>query len=171
MIRGLYKTDVVTITPEKSIKEAATLMRDRNVGDVVVIQTNQANGKRGRKAQVAPVGILTDRDLVTTCLTGDSSKIDEIKVGDVMSKNVVFIKEDVGLFEAIRTMRKAGVGRILVVDANKSLLGSLTSTTIFDLLNEELHELGMIARSRRSQVARTGDFGLPPKTPEPDVHH
>jgi CBS domain-containing protein len=155
MIRGLIKTDVCTVTPEKTVKEAATLMRDRNIGDVVVVDSNQSQKK------LMPIGILTDRDIVCACVANDPNQCSSMKVADVMSKNVTFVKEDAGLFDAIRTMRQAGVGRILVVDNNRCLLGILTANTIFDLLNEELHELGQIARAKRPNAgqAQAGAMG------------
>lgn len=151
MIRGLYRTDVVSVRPETSLKEVATLMRDRHVGDVVVVDSQQAGQQTSQgKTGLIPIGILTDRDLVVNCLAEDSTSIENLKVRDVMSRNIVFVGEDAELFDTIREMRKAGVGRILVVDSNRFLLGILTAQTIFDLLNEELHELGLIARTRRA---------------------
>jgi CBS domain-containing protein len=146
MIRGLYKTDVCTITSDQSIKDAACLMRDRNIGDVVVVDAKAKGGKP------VPLGVLTDRDIVVNCLTGDKQDLANVKVADVMSKSVACVTEDTGLFETIKQMRSAGVGRILVVDNQKCLIGILTAQTIFDLLNDELHELGQIAKSKRANV-------------------
>jgi len=155
MIRGLYKTDVVTITPEQNLKQAAELMRDRGVGDVVVVSKDDTG--------LTPVGVVTDRDIVVKCLATEAG-LEDTTVASIMSSNPTSVKESAGLFDTIRKMREAGVARILVVDDNKMLLGILTSQTIFDLLNEELHELGMIARSRRT-------LRQPATTPTKEVQH
>lgn len=158
MIRGLYKTDVCTITADKTIKEAATYMRDRNIGDVVVVESQGA----GQGKMVKPLGILTDRDIVVNCVATDPSKIESTKISEVMSNTLTFVKEDTGLFETIRKMREAGVGRILVCDNNGALMGILTAQTIFDLLNDELHELGQIAKNKRPNTAAGMDKNLSP---------
>lgn len=55
-IDALVRRDVVVLSPTSSCQQAAALMRDRNVGCVVVVQDEE------------PVGIVTDRDLVTRVL-------------------------------------------------------------------------------------------------------
>ena len=52
----LCNRDVVTITRDAGIIDAAKLMRDHHVGCLVVVEN--------REGQTEPVGILTDRDIV-----------------------------------------------------------------------------------------------------------
>ena len=51
-IREVMTESVVTTAPERSVREVAELMRERNVGSVVLVD---ADGR--------PVGFITDRDL------------------------------------------------------------------------------------------------------------
>lgn len=164
MIRGLYKQNVVTMTSDKTVKEAATMMRDRNIGDVVIVDRVENAGRNA----TTPIGIITDRDIVVSCLAEGKTDIDKIRVGDVMSRNIACVKEDVGLFDAIRAMRDAGVGRLLVVDDNRCLMGIMTAQEVFNLLNDELHELGMIARERRetNRMGNADEMRLPPNLTE-----
>jgi predicted transcriptional regulator len=153
MIGGIVKTDVCTIAADQSVKAAATIMRDRNIGDVVVVEPAKAvKGAKGGEPKFTPIGILTDRDIVCACVASDPAKCDSLKVCDVMSKNIACVDESAGVFDAIRAMRKAGVGRMLVVDNNNCLKGILTANTIFDLLCDELYELGQLTRAKRPNV-------------------
>jgi CBS domain-containing protein len=63
-IRELMTGSVVTADPATSVREVAALMRERNVGSVVLVR----DGK--------PVGIVTDRDLVLSVLADGRSSED-----------------------------------------------------------------------------------------------
>jgi CBS domain-containing protein len=54
LIREVMTESVVTAPPERSVREIAELMRERNVGSVVLIDERR------------PVGFVTDRDLAAT---------------------------------------------------------------------------------------------------------
>jgi len=69
---------------ETSIPEAAQLMRRYHVGDLVVV--DEIDGKR------VPVGIVTDRDIVIEIIS-QSLDINEFKVGDIMSLQLISVQE------------------------------------------------------------------------------
>lgn len=70
-LKGFYKTDVVTVTPETPVREAAEIMQHRHVGDVVVVQE-----KGGKKKAV---GMLTDRDITIGCVAKGFQNIDALR--------------------------------------------------------------------------------------------
>ncbi|MFB6260278.1 MAG: CBS domain-containing protein, partial [Thiohalorhabdaceae bacterium] len=71
MAIGEYCNREVVITDRShSIREAAKLMRDHHVGDLVVV-AEKSGAKR------TPVGIVTDRDLVLGVLAQDVG-LDEV---------------------------------------------------------------------------------------------
>ena len=88
--------NVVTTTPDKTIEEAAQLMRVNHVGDLLVI--DRASGRRLLH------GILTDRDIVVAVV---ALKLDPtaITVGDVMSTGLETAKEDQGILETMERIR------------------------------------------------------------------
>ena len=69
---------VSTVTAETSLREAAEVMRDADVGDVVVTDRGHLRG------------ILTDRDIVVRCLA-DGGDPDVVRVGDVCSTEMVTV--------------------------------------------------------------------------------
>ena len=138
--------EVVYATRETSIPEAAQLMRQYHVGDLVVV--DEIDGKR------MPVGIVTDRDMVIEIIS-QSLDFNEFSVGDIMSPQLVSVQENEGVFEAIRLMRAKGIRRIPVVNQEGGLEGIVSADDILDLLAEEMAELAKVAPREREREAKT----------------
>ena len=136
--------DIVTTTPDTTIQEAAQLMRINHVGDLLVVQGS--NGNR------APVGIITDRDIVVAVV---ALKLDPtvLSVGDVMGSELRTVGEQEGVFETIQHMRSAGVRRIPVVTRQGDLVGIVSIDDLIQLLAEEMTELAkLISREQRKEA-------------------
>jgi len=137
--------DTVYITRENSIAEAARLMRDHHVGDLVVV--DEQTGLR------KPVGILTDRDLVVEVLAKEID-LNAVTVGDVMSSDLITARDSDGLYETIQRMRARGIRRVPVVDDKGSLAGIVAADDLLDLLADELTALARVG-SREQARERT----------------
>lgn len=137
---------VVFATRNMSIPEAAMLMRQYHVGDLVVVDV--ADGKR------VPVGIVTDRDIVVE-IVAKSLKYDDFTVGDIMSPQLVSVQKNEGVFETIRLMRTNGVRRIPVVNQEGGLEGIMAADDMLDLLAEEMAELSKVAPREQTREAQT----------------
>lgn len=99
-----------TLDVTASVMDAATLMREGDFGDVVVLE-------EGRLC-----GILTDRDIVVRVLaTGDDSS--SVRVGDVCSRVLVTVSESDGISDAVRLIRAKAVRRLPVLDDDGKLVG------------------------------------------------
>jgi len=138
--------EVVFATREMSLPEAAQLMREHHVGDLVVV--DEVGGKR------VPVGIVTDRDMVIEVIA-QSMDIDEFSVGDIMGPQLVSVSEKEGVFETIRLMRAKGVRRIPVVNQDGGLAGIVSADDMLDLLAEEMAELAKVAPREQEREAKT----------------
>ncbi len=133
----------VVIAPHGTpVLDAAKLMREYHVGDVVV--TEETKGRR------VPIGIVTDRDIVLEVLAQgvDASKL---SVDDIMSRDLVTVNESQGVFQTIRLMRAKGARRAPVVDSDGTLVGIVSADDLIDLLAEELGELTQLI-SREQKV-------------------
>ena len=149
-LKGFYKTDVVTVAADKSVIEAADIMRQRNVGDVVVV--DEKGGAR------KPVGLLTDRDIVIGCIANGGSDVHTTKVSEVMSQDPVCCYETEGVYEVVQKMRQEGVGRMPIVDEKNNLIGIITSKNILALLSDELTELVSISDAQK-EAAKNSKHG------------
>ncbi len=61
-----------------------------------------------------------------------------------MSKDIVAVTKDTGIFEAIQTMKSAGVRRMPIVDGAGRLVGLLTVDDLIRLLSREMADIARI---------------------------
>ncbi|HEU0283168.1 MAG TPA: CBS domain-containing protein [Gallionella sp.] len=134
--------EVVIVQSDQSTLEAARLMRQHHVGDVVVVEDR--GGVR------VPVGIVTDRDLVVEIAAPELNQT-AITVGDIMVSGLATAKENTGVFEAIQYMRAKGVRRLPVVDDNGGLVGILTLDDLLELLAEEFLSLAKLVKHEQKK--------------------
>ncbi len=137
--------EVVIVHAQASIPEAARLMREYHVGDLVVIK--EKTGKR------VPVGIITDRDIVLEVIA-EGVSMDDVNVGDIMSDNLVTAREGDGLLDTIKVMRAKGIRRLPVVNGDNELVGILSVDDLIDLFSEQIVDLArLIAREQGREKA------------------
>lgn len=136
-VSEICNREVVIVQPNDTALEAGKLMRQHHVGDVLVVEDR--GGIR------VPVGVVTDRDLVVEIMAPGLDPA-VITAGDIMSPELVTVKENTGVYEAIQYMRAKGVRRLPVVDDRGSLIGILTLDDLLELLTEELHALAMLVK-------------------------
>jgi len=136
--------EVVTATRETTIQQAAQLMRENHVGDLLVVE--QMNGAR------TPVGIVTDRDIVVAVVAlGLDPAV--LSVGDIMGPELKTVDEDEGIFETLHQMRDEGVRRIPVVTNQNALVGIVSTDDIVQLLADEMTEVAkLISREQRREM-------------------
>jgi CBS domain-containing protein len=133
--------DVMVATKDVTIQQAAVLMRRYHVGDLVVVQEG-ANGRQ------IPVGIVTDRDIVVS-VVAPTLNPGVYTVGDLVSRELVTVTEDQGVFETIQHMRMTGVRRMPVIGREGGLVGIVSADDLIQLLSDEMTELAkLIAREQ-----------------------
>jgi signal-transduction protein with cAMP-binding, CBS, and nucleotidyltransferase domain len=129
--------EVVIVERKSSIPEAARLMREYHVGDLVVVE------KRGQRN--IPVGIITDRDIVVEVIARGVDP-DMVTAGDVMSRELVTVRENDGVWESLLQMCTKGIHRVPVINEEGALEGILAADDMIELLAEELTLLARISR-------------------------
>ncbi len=145
-ISEICNREVIIVQRNDAGLEAAKLMRQHHVGDVLVVEDR--GGVR------VPVGIVTDRDLVVEIMAPELDPM-AITVGDIMAPDLVTVKEDTGLFEAIQFMRAKGVRRLPVVNDSGGLVGILTLDDLLELLAEELLALAKLVTQEQKKETMT----------------
>ena len=141
-IGDVCSREVLVATAETTVTEAARLMRQHHVGDLVVVENDSR----------VPTGIVTDRDLVLSVIaTGLDPFI--FTIGDLVTDKLVTVREDLGVFECIQKMRTKGVRRMPVMDAQDRLVGIVSIDDLVQLLGQELGELGrLISREQAKEL-------------------
>jgi CBS-domain-containing membrane protein len=145
-IGEICSREVVFVQHDECVKAAAQLMRQHHVGSVVVV--DDRNGKR------VPAGIITDRDIVVAVVALGLNP-DAVRAGDVMSQELVSVREDAGVAETTELMRMKGVRRLPVTDAGGSLVGIVASDDIVSLLAEEMSALATMVSREPKREAET----------------
>jgi CBS domain-containing protein len=111
LIREVMTETVVTAPPDRSVREIAEMMRERNVGSVVLIDEQR------------PVGFLTDRDLTVSVLADGRDLGDH--AADHASSPVITANAEMQVEEAAELMVRHGVRRLVIVEGER-LTGILT---------------------------------------------
>lgn len=107
-VRDVMTTRIVTCPASTSLPQAARIMRDENIGDVLV-----TDGDRLR-------GIVTDRDIVIRCVT-EGGDISQAQLGNACSSELAFASPDMSIDEAALLMGKKAVRRLPVVDNGRAV--------------------------------------------------
>ena len=140
-LETLCRREIVCVDVNTIILEATELMEEMNVGSVVVIQNDR------------PVGIVTDRDVVLRVV---NKKLDPaaVKAGDIMSLEVVTLKQSTGLYEALEQIKESGsrVRRFPIVDENGAIKGIITLDDVIYLLGKEMADVSSIIESERPRL-------------------
>lgn len=130
---------VVAVDRSAGIAAAAGIMRDKEVGYLVV--TDAASG--GRR----PVGVITDRDIVVKVM---ARNIDPhaLKVGDVMTPEPLVAGFGDDISKTLHRMRGLGVRRVPVIGPQGHVAGVLSLDDVVDHLVSQMAD---VAGSIRSQ--------------------
>ncbi|MEE8167512.1 MAG: CBS domain-containing protein [Candidatus Hydrothermarchaeales archaeon] len=116
IVQEAMTKDVVTINSTASISGTATLMGEKRIGGVVVVE----DGK--------PVGILTERDILTK-VVGVAKDAAKMQVKDVMSFPLKTIDPKERLERATQAMTDAKIRRLAVIE-DQRLVGIVTAADI-----------------------------------------
>src|SRR4029079_8428220 len=137
-VRALCNHNVATIDRNSGVVDAAALMREQHVGDLIVVE--ERGGRR------VPVGILTDRDIVVA-VVAKRVAANDVTVGDAMTAELLTVREDNGVEHALREMRRVGVRRAPVVYGSGSPIGMLSIDDVIDHLAVQLGHIADIIRA------------------------
>src|SRR3990170_465024 len=115
-VEDVMVEDVVTVEDDVTVKKAVAIMNKYEIGCLIVT-------KRGK-----PVGIVTERDMLTRVLA-ESRNPERVKIADIVSRPLVIAEPDMDLEEAARLKFKMKVKKLPVVSDGR-LVGLVTLTDI-----------------------------------------
>jgi len=133
------KHDVVTAPRDTSVYKAAQLMKQHNIGNIVVIDKSDG---------ITPIGILTDRD-VAIKIVADEIDPRQLTIGDAMSQDLLILREHQDIQEAIDMMCAKKVRRAPIADQQNKIIGIVT---IDDLILLFADEFASVAKLIRQQI-------------------
>jgi len=145
-IGEICSREVVIAKAGVTVREAAELMRQHHVGDIVVVE------ERGDLRR--PVGILTDRDIAVT-IVAKGLDPEKLTLAEVCTDELIVAEETFGVAETVELMRSRGIRRVPVVDTGGPLVGIVTMDDILELMAEELYAMTKtVSRQERHEAQR-----------------
>jgi CBS domain-containing protein len=122
-IQDVMNADLLTVAPQSTLREAARLMSDRNVGAALLVDP----------AIGSYLGIFTERDLLNAIAAGHDP--DAQRVADSATSDIVTISADASLEQAVEKMMKGGFRHLLVV-TNGDAIGIISMRDLMSALLE-----------------------------------
>jgi CBS domain-containing protein len=126
LVQDAMSREVRTVTPETTIREAARLMADADIGALPVAAGDPL------------AGLVTDRDIAVRAVA--IGKGPDCSVGEVMTHDVLYCHVDEDLAHVSQNMAEKQVRRLPVVDVDKRLVGIISLADIADARATEAGE-------------------------------
>jgi CBS domain-containing protein len=122
-VREAMTEDVLTMTPERSLRDAAKFMKENKVGAAVIMDPEQPGP-----------GIITERDLVNSLGAGENPDREMVK--DHLTSRATFADGDWSLQEAADAMARGGFRHLVVVEGG-DLVGIISMRDIIHVWRPE----------------------------------
>ena len=148
MLTGDFcQRNVVCAPRETTAAQAAALMREHHVGDVVIVDRADADRM--------PIGMVTDRDIVVEIVALGVDP-NAVTLGDMMSwGELVTAQETDSYADTLRLMHDKSVRRIPVINAAGVLVGIVSIDDILPQFAVELSEVADLATRGRQREQQT----------------
>ena len=128
-ISEVMTTNVATVAPDQSVREAAAFMLSADAGSIPVVDGDRL------------IGMITDRDIAVRGVAQGHGP--ETSVRDLMSEGLICVRDNDDVAEVASRMADSQVRRLPVIDSDDKLcgivsLGDLSRQTKDQLASEAL---------------------------------
>jgi CBS domain-containing protein len=120
----LISKNLIYVNSDSNTIKAAILMRENDISCLVVKEKGDF------------VGIVTEKDLINKVVAEELYPGD-VKIGQIMSKDLVSVSANESIEDAAKLMRKKGVRRLVVIE-NDIIIGVITETDITKTVSERM---------------------------------
>ena len=124
-VKDAMHKGVEWVEPTMSLVEIAAKMLNSDIGAIPIGENDRL------------IGMVTDRDIVIRGVAKGAA-ISGLTARDVMTKGIVYCRDDEELDDALRIMEQKKLRRLPVLDENKRMVGMLS---LGDLSHAASHEL------------------------------
>ena len=112
-VRDIMQKNVITIEHDKTVYDAATVLKEKEISFLVIIKDEK------------PIGVISERDIVQKVAAKDQ-KASSIKIEDVMSKKFRWVTPDTPIEDAVQKMLNNNIRRLIILDNDEKLVGVIT---------------------------------------------
>jgi CBS domain-containing protein len=145
-IEGLFTKDPAVCPADMSLRQVARLMREQEVGSVIVVDDD-----------LRPIGLVTDRDIVVRGVA--ASLTPDTEVHHVMSHEPACVAADAELVDAARQMALRRCRRLPVVDPTSGrVVGIVTLDDLLFEAGDALDPIAHVLAAERHDQARLAEL-------------
>ncbi len=130
LARDIMEKNVITINHDKTAREAAQILKEKEISFLVIIK----DGK--------PSGIVSERDIVRK-IAAENKVASDIPLEKIMSKKFRWVKPNTTIEDAVQKMLNNNIRRLVVLD-DEDLAGVITQTNMTEFLRSKLLISGTI---------------------------
>lgn len=139
LVRDIMNSPVISASPQHTIKDIATKMKEERIGSIVIMENEKA------------AGIVTDWDIVSNAVVKDV-KPSEVKASDIM-QTLHTIEGEEGVTEAARVLRQHNIKRLGVVYKNR-LVGIISTSDVIAVTPDLVDVISEKAAVMRGEIGR-----------------
>lgn len=139
LVRDIMNSPVISASPQHTIKDIATKMKEERIGSIVIMKNEKA------------AGIVTDWDIVSNAVVKDV-KPSEVKASDIM-QTLHTIEGEEGVTEAARVLRQHNIKRLGVVYKNR-LVGIISASDVIAVTPDLVDVISEKAAVMRGEIGR-----------------
>ena len=140
LVRDIMNSPVISTSPQHTIKDIATKMKEERIGSIVIMENEKA------------AGIVTDWDIVSNAVVKDV-KPSEVKASDIM-QTLHTIEGEEGITEAARVLRQHNIKRLGVVYKNR-LVGIISASDVIAVTPDLVDVISEKAAVMRGEIGRS----------------
>jgi len=140
LVRDIMNSPVISASPQHTMKDIATKMKEERIGSIVIMENEKA------------VGIVTDWDIVSNAVVKDV-KPSEVKASDIM-QTLHTIEGEEGVTEAARVLRQHNIKRLGVVYKNR-LVGIISASDVIAVTPDLVDVISEKAAVMRGEIGRS----------------
>jgi len=123
-VRDIMEKNVITIGHDKTVLDAAGLMKENEISFLVVLKNDE------------PIGVVTESDFVRKLVANDKVA-SKVPLSEIMSYKFRSVESSIRIEDAVQKMLNNKIRRLLVVDDGK-LVGVITQTDLTSFLRSKL---------------------------------
>jgi len=144
LVRDIMVRNVVTVDYNKTAKDVALLLAEKEISSLVVTKDG------------GPIGLVTERDLARKVSVTDRKAAD-VPLSEIMSKKFRWVEPMTPIEDAVQKMLNNNIRRLLVLE-NGKLVGIITETDLARHLRSKLLIDGAVedVTALKRKVIKTG---------------
>ena len=123
-VRDIMQKNVITIDADKTVLDAAILLKEKDISFLVVKKNDK------------PIGVVTERDIVRKVAANDKTS-SKVLLTEIMSPKFRSVSPDTEIEDAVQKMLNNNIRRLIVTEDDE-LVGVITQTDLTGFLRSKV---------------------------------